>query len=132
MASAEIEALKELYAAINRDDIPGALKFLDPQIERIEPAEFPSAGTYRGLGEVGAHFAQGRGTWAEGACNPEQFIAAGDKIVVFLHVRVRMKNKEDWIEGRFADGFVFRNGKAIEMRTFATRNEALAWAGGDV
>lgn len=127
--STETEALKEVYAAINRNDIPAALTFFDPQIERIEPEGFPSAGTYRGHAEVKAHLSQGRGTWAEGSCEPEQFIAAGDKIVVFLYVRVRLKNRQEWIEGRFADGFIFRNGKVIQMRTFAEREQALEWAG---
>lgn len=127
--AAEIEALKEVYAAINRNDIPAALEFFDPQIERIEPPGFPSSGTYRGHAEVKAHLSQGRGTWAEGSCEPERFIAAGDRIVVFLYVRVRLRDRQDWIEGRFADGFVFRDGKATQMRTFAERRQALEWAG---
>ena len=127
--SAETEAVREVYAAINRNDIPGALRFFDPQIERIEPAVFPSSGIYRRLAEVRAHWSQARETWAEGSCTPERFIAAGDKIVVFVHVRVRLKNKLEWNEGRIADGFIFRDGKAIQMRTFLERDEALAWAG---
>ncbi|MBX3021783.1 MAG: nuclear transport factor 2 family protein [Bdellovibrionales bacterium] len=127
--TAEIETLKEVYAAINRNDIPAALKFFDPQIERIEPAGFPSAGTYRGHAEMKAHLSQGRETWAEGGCDPERFVAAGDKVVVFLHVRVRLKDNLEWVEGRFADAFTFRDGKVIEMRTFAQRQQALEWAG---
>ena len=84
---------------------------------------------YRGHTEVKAHLSQGRETWAEGACEPERFIFASDKIVVFLHVRVRLKNKLEWIEGRFADVFTFRNGMVIQMRTFAEREQALEWAG---
>jgi ketosteroid isomerase-like protein len=125
----ETEILKEVYAAINRNDIPAALKNFDPQIERIEPEGFATGGTYRGLAEVKAHLSQGRGTWAEGTCEPEEFIAAGDKVVVFLYVHVRLKNKTEWIEGRFADGFIFRNDMIIQMRTFAERQEALDWAG---
>ncbi len=121
--------LRELYAAINRNNIPAALEFLDPQIERIEPVGFPSAGIYRGHAEVQAHFSQGRGTWAEGSCEPEQFIIADDKIVVFLYVRVRMKDSSEWVSGRLADGFIFRNGKVIQMRSFAERQQALLWAG---
>lgn len=30
---------------------------------------------------------------------------------------------------RFADGFVFRNGKIIEYLSFGERAEALEWAG---
>ncbi len=37
----EIESLKEAYAALNRNDIPGFVKIFDPEIERIEPADFP-------------------------------------------------------------------------------------------
>jgi ketosteroid isomerase-like protein len=124
----ETEALKEVYAAINRNDIPAVFKFFDPHIERIEPAEFPSTGTYRGRAEVMAHLSAGRETWAGGSCEPERFIVARDKIIVLLHVRVRLKNKMEWIEGRFADVFTFRSGKIIQMRTFAERQQALEWA----
>ena len=125
----ETEALREVYAAINRNDIPAALKIFDPQIEWIEFEGFPSAGVYRGHAEVKVHLSQGRETWAEGSCEPERFIVAGDKIIVFLYVRVRLKNKLEWIEGRLADVFTFRNGKVIQMRTFAERQQALEWAG---
>lgn len=124
-----IETLKAFYAAINRDDIPATLDFFDPQIERIEPAGFPLAGVYRGPAAVASHLTQGRGTWAEGSCEPESFVEANGKIVALLYVRVRLKNKTEWIDARFADGFVFREGQIIQMRTFAERPQALAWAG---
>lgn len=128
-AAADIEALKDLYAAINRNDLEATLRHLDPSIERIEPAGYPAGGTHRGHAEVLAHFAKGRAHWAEGSCDPEEFVVAGGKIVVFLHVRVRMKDRTDWIEGRFADGFEFRDGRAVLWRTFDERSEALEWAG---
>ncbi len=76
-----------------------------------------------------AHVAKGRGTWAEGTCDPEQFLVKGDRVVVYLHARVRMKDSSEWIGGRFADGFAFRDGRIVEYRTFWDRAEALAWAG---
>lgn len=127
--AAETEALREAYAALNRNDIPGFVKAFDAQIERIEPADFPLAGTYRGLAAVTAHVSKGRGTWAEGRCEPQRFIVAGDRVVVFVHVRVRLKHESEWREGRVADVFTFRNGKAIQFRTFADERQALEWAG---
>ncbi|WP_408098006.1 nuclear transport factor 2 family protein [Peredibacter sp. HCB2-198] len=124
----EIETLKELYAAINRYDIPAILNLFDPQIVRIEFEGSPSGGTYRGLGEIKEHFAQARGTWAEGSCEPEKFVIAGDKIIVFVHVSVRLKDKREWIDGRVADVFTFQNDKVIEMRSFFENEEALNWA----
>ena len=125
----ETEALREAYAALNRNDIAGFVAVFDPQIERIEPADFPLGGTYHGLEAVTAHVAKGRGTWAEGSCAPERFIVAGDRIIVLVHVRVRLKNETEWREGRLADVYTFRNGKVIEFRTFADEAQAFEWAG---
>ncbi len=55
--------------------------------------------------------------------------AAGDKVIVFVHVRVRLKHNMEWHEGRLADVYTFRHGKAIQMRAFADRRQALEWAG---
>ena len=126
--STETEALEQFFAAVNRNDMQAITKDFDPQIERIEPEGFPTAGTYRGIGEVQAHVAKGRGTWAEGSCDPERFFVKGDKVVVYLHARVRLKGSTDWVGGRFADGFVFRNGKIVQYLSFGERVEALEWA----
>jgi uncharacterized protein len=69
----EIEALEQFFAAINRNDMQGIIKDFDPQIVRIEPEGFPTAGTYRGIAEVQEHITKGRGTGAEGTCEPEEF-----------------------------------------------------------
>jgi len=96
---------------------------------RIEPEGFPTAGTYRGIAEVQKHVTKGRGSWAEGTCDPEKFLANGDKIVVYLHARVRLKDSTDWVGGRFADGFVFHKGKITQYLSFGERADALKWAG---
>ena len=125
----EIEVLKQFFAAINRNDMQGMTNYFDPQIVRIEPEGFPTAGTYRGIAEVQANVTKGRGTWAEGTCEPEKFVTKGDKVVVYLHVRVRLKDSPDWLDGRFADGFVFRDGKITQYLSFGERLDALKWAG---
>lgn len=127
--AAEIEIIKKFYNAINRNDIPAAIECLDEEMERIEPEGFPSSGTYRGHAAINVHFSQARATWAEGSCTPERFVVANDKIIVYVHVHVRLKNKLEWIDAHIADGFVFRNNKIIEMRTFIQTDQALTWAG---
>lgn len=134
---AEVEALREAYGALNRGDIPGMVGVFSPEIVRIEPSGFPGSGTYRGLAAVTAHFEKGRGTWAEGSCEPERFVvvpgAGGDdRVVVLVHVRVRLKTETEWREGRLADVFTFRDGKAVEFRTFGEAREGLEWAGAGV
>lgn len=125
----EVDALTHFYAAVNRNDMQALVRDFDPEIVRIEPEGFPTAGTYRGITEVREHVRRGRGTWAEGSCDPEKFLVNGDKAVVYLHAWVRLHGATEWTGGRFADGFVFRNGKITEYYSFGERAEALAWAG---
>ena len=110
----DVDALKQFFAAINRNDMQAITRDFDPQIVRIEPEGFPTAGTYRGIAEVQEHVKTGRGTWAEGSCDPEKFLVEGEKVVVYLHAWVRLKGRTEWMGGRFADGFVFRDGKITE------------------
>ena len=123
----EANALREAYAALNRNDISAFVKALDPQIEWIE-AEIPGGGTFHGLEAVMAHLSKARGSWAEGSCEPERFIVAGNRIILFVSVRVRLKHEAEWREGRIADVYTFRDGKAVQKRTFADRRQALQWA----
>ena len=123
------EVLEQFYAALNRNDLQAIASVLDPGIVRIEFEGLPMAGTYRGIAEVMEHITNGRGTWAEGACEPEKFLENGNIVVAYVHVLVRQKGSTDWVEGRIADGFEFREGKITQFRSFAERTEALKWAG---
>ncbi|QDK47068.1 hypothetical protein DOM22_18825 [Bdellovibrio sp. ZAP7] len=124
----EIEVVKLFYVALNGNDIPAALSLLDPQIVRVEFEGTPMGGTYRGLDEMKDHFTKGRSTWAEGICNPEKITSVGNAFVVDVHVRVRLKDKTDWIDGRVADAFAFRDGKISEFRSFEKYEDATKWA----
>lgn len=125
----EIEAVRGAYAALNRGDVAGFMAVMDPEIERVEPADFPMAGTYRGFDAVTEHVAAGRGGWAEGTCEPERFLVVGDRVVAFCHVHVRLKSETTWRDGRTADVFTFRDGKVIQFRTFFDEWQALEWIG---
>ncbi|MGN6626449.1 MAG: nuclear transport factor 2 family protein [Tepidisphaeraceae bacterium] len=124
---AEIEAIRQAFAALNRNDIPGFVSLLDPQIVRVEPAGFPMAGTYCGIDAVTEHLTRARATWAEGSCEPRGFTVVGDRVIVLIDVHVRLKNETEWREGRIADVFTFRDGKAIEFRTFGDERQAMEW-----
>jgi uncharacterized protein len=118
-----------LKISVNQNDIAATVEALDPQIEWTEPDEFACGGTYHGHGGVKAYLSQSRAAWAEVNSEPERLIVADDKIIVFVHTRVRPKDSTEWHETYLADVFTFRNGKAIQMRAFADRRQALEWAG---
>lgn len=125
----KLEVVARFYAAINHQDMQHFAADFDPDIVRVEFEGTPSAGSYRGIAAVQGKVQQGRGTWAEGSCDPERFFQSGDKVVVYVHARVRLKGSADWTGGRFADGFRLRQGRIIEYHSFAERQDALKWAG---
>jgi ketosteroid isomerase-like protein len=124
-----ITELRAAYAAFNRGDIDNAVKFLDPNVEWIEPAEFPGGGTYHGVEDAKHYLAQSRAGAAHVISEPEQFIPAEQSIVVFVHARVLPKDSNTWKDIRLADVYTFQNGRATKMRAFANREDALRWAG---
>ncbi len=126
-----VEAVRRVYAALNRGDAAGMVAEFDPGGALIEAVGVPSAGVYRGREEVEARVRSARATWAEGACEPEEFHSAGDKVVAFVHVHVRLEGQPEWVEARLADVFTFRDGRVVETRTFLDRAEGLEWAGVD-
>jgi ketosteroid isomerase-like protein len=125
----QVEALKQFFDAINRNDMDAMTRDFAPDIVRVEPEGFPTAGTCRGIAQVREHVRAGRGTWAEGSCTPEAFFVSGEKVVVYLYAWVRLNDASDWTGGRFADGFVFCEDRITEYRSFGDRQDALEWAG---
>lgn len=123
-----IAILRAAYSAFNRGDIDAAVQSLDPNIDWSEPTEFPGGGSYHGREGAKKYLTNSRASVAEVISQPEQFIPAGDRIVVFVYARVRPKDSTTWQEVRLADVYLFRNLTPIQMRAFADRQAALRWA----
>ena len=124
-----IAILRAAYAAFNRGDIDSAVQSLDENIDWSEPTEFPGGGSYKGREGARQYLANSRASVAEVISEPEQFIPAGDRIVVFVYARVRPKDSSTWQEVRLADVYLFRDLTPIQMHAFADRQAALRWAG---
>ena len=73
---------------------------LDLNVEWVEPAEFPGGGAYYGVEGAKQYLIQSRAAAAEVISEPEKFIAAGNRIVVFVHARVLPKGSNAWQDVR--------------------------------
>jgi len=124
-----IEILRGAYAAFNSGDMDAVVASMDANIDWVEPLEFPGGGAYRGREAVKQYLTQSRAAWAEGSSQPEGFVIADNKIVVFVHARFRLTNEDGWREVRLADVYTIRDNQIVAMRAFADREEALRWAG---
>jgi ketosteroid isomerase-like protein len=126
---AAIAELRAAYAAFNRGDIDAAVRSFDANVEWIEPAEFPGGGEYHGVEGAKRYLFQSRASAAQLMSEPEQFIPAGDRIVVFVHARRLPKESDTWRERDLADVYTFRDRRVMSMRAFAKRADALRWVG---
>ena len=127
----KITELRAAYEAFNRGDLNSAVQFLDANVEWIEPDEFPGGGTYHGAEGAKKYLAQSRAGAAQVISEPEKFIRAGDRIVVFVHARVLPKESITWQDVRLADVYTFQGERATKMRAFANREDAVKWANGN-
>jgi hypothetical protein len=123
-----MEIIRQVYTGINRDDIDFVLSLMNTDVTRVEPEGFPTAGTYRGYVEMRKHLNTGRNTWAEGSCEPVGFVAVGDKIVVTVHIKVRLKDHSEWIDARIADGFIIKDGLVTNFHSFLNNEKVIEWA----
>ena len=55
----------------------------------------------------------------------------GNRIVVFVHARVRPKGSSNWQDVSLADVYTVRNDRVVEMQAFADRREALRRVGAE-
>ncbi len=60
-----------------------------------------------------------------------QFISTGNRLVVFVHMHVRPQGSREWHDVDLADVYTIRDGRIVQMRAFANRQEALRWAGAE-
>jgi uncharacterized protein len=124
-----INELRNAYAAFNRGDIEAAVKVLDPNVEWVEPAEFPGGGVYHGVEGAKQYLIQSRAGAAEVISEPEKFMVAGNRIVVFVHARALPKASATWQDIRLADIYTFEHQRVTQMHAFANRGDALRWLG---
>src|SRR5215472_4105860 len=122
--------LTDAYASFNRGDMAAAVAAMDPNVEWIEPAEFPGGHRpYRGPKDVMVYLTNSRAGWEQGRSDPERLIPAGDKVVVFVRARFRRRGSTEWHEVRLADVYTFRELVIVAMHAFASRDDALNFAG---
>ncbi len=124
-----VTQIRSAYAAFNRGDFDAAVAVLSPDIEWTEPPEFPGGGTYHGREAVKKYLIHSRAGWVEGSSEPERFIESGNRIVVFVRARFHDKQNPEWHEVELADVYTIHKGQIVQMRAFADRSQALAWAG---
>jgi ketosteroid isomerase-like protein len=122
-ADAEVAIVMRAYRAFARGDIDGAVADLDPEVEWIEPDDFPNGGRRRGPAAVAEYLRLSRAAWSELRSVATPF-RRGEQIVVVHHVAGRLADGTPH-DATVADAYTFENGRVVRMQAYADPAQAL-------
>jgi len=118
--SSNLDILREGYSNFAKGDIPAVLEVFDPNIEWTEAEGFPYAGTYKGHKEISEQVFMKLGTeWDGYTVKANEFIDAGDRIVVLGKYSGTYKATGKSFEADFAHVWTVRDGKATKFVQYA-------------
>lgn len=113
----DVELVLTAYADYARGDIDAAVRNLHPDVEWIEPDEFPGGGRYVGPAAVAGYLEASRARWAELHSQPTAR-RAGDRIVVVHRVTGRLLDGTA-VDNAVADVFTVEAGLVTRMQAYA-------------
>jgi ketosteroid isomerase-like protein len=130
MSQENVEIVRQLYEALNRDDVDGFLQLCAPGFEVRDLPELPDPSVAVGHDAVRAWWDQMfDDAFDELRFDPEEFIDAGDRVVVVNHGTARGRGSGADVEMHFSSVWTLTNGKAVKLASYSDRAEALEAAG---
>lgn len=128
MSHENVEAVRRVYEQMARGNFWAAREVFDPEIAwewSSSLSGLTGVGTYHGLEGVEAatrdFFEAWDWFWQEG----EEFIEAGDDVVVLTRQHGLLKGSEREVRSKAADVWTFREGSAVRFKSYGSRAEAL-------
>jgi uncharacterized protein len=128
MSQENVEIVRRGYEHYNRTG-EADYAFLDPEIVYDVSRRTFDPLVYHGHEGVRKFLALIREQWTTMRLEPQEFVDAGDKVVV--SIRLVGVDKESGVEttANAAHVWTFRDGKVVRQTTFQTMDEALEAAG---
>ena len=129
MSEENVEVVRSFYRAWARNDLPGPVELMDPEIEYVNPAKAVEPGTRRGVAAFAEAVQRTFDGWESWQAEPEQFRASGDQVAVVVRYRGRGRVSGVEVVGRESALWTIRDGKVVRYAWFSGRDEALEAAG---
>ncbi len=121
MSEENVNIMRQGYEAFNRGDIDAVLGIMDPEIEWQEPdvEGLPAPGTHHGPEAVANNvFGSVEEHWDEFQVVAEEFLEAGERVIVLGHFRVRGKATGRSADAPYAHVWTLRDGKVVHLRNY--------------
>jgi ketosteroid isomerase-like protein len=124
-----LEIVHSFYNAWAREDLPGPVELMDPQIEYVNPAGAVEPGTRRGLAAFRRAVEKVFESWETWHAEPERLRAVGDHVAVVVRYRARGRGSGVEIEGRESALWTLRDGRVVRYEWFHEPADALEAVG---
>ncbi|GAB2741502.1 nuclear transport factor 2 family protein [Kitasatospora kifunensis] len=111
------------YEAYARGDIDAAVAALHPDVEWIEPEEFPGGGRRTGPAAVAQYLRDSHALWRELTSEPTPY-RRGEEIVIVHRIHGRLADGTPH-EMTAADVFTLRHGRVVRMHAYADPADVL-------
>jgi ketosteroid isomerase-like protein len=131
MDQAQVDLLREFYDALTHDDVDRAVQLCDPDVRVWLNPDVVAALPPRGHKEVASYLRGWFDSWDTYVPRPQEFLDAGDQVVVMVKLRARGKGSRFEIEEEMADVFTLDDGSIVQLRLYVDRGVALDAAGID-
>jgi ketosteroid isomerase-like protein len=129
MSQENVELVRRRFEALNRGDLAAMVELTDPAAVWWDRADDPEgAGPHRGRDACLQHL-EDLLEDAELQAQPQEFIDAGDRVVVGVRLVGRGRTSGASFEEHEFHVYTFREGKVIETREYRDRGEALEAVG---
>lgn len=126
MSEANVAAVRRAHAAFQQRELEPILALIDPEIEWHEPTGAVRRGREELLGSWQAY----DGQWDEFRWEPQEFLDAGQHVVVMGEFHARARATEVEVEVPFVHVYRLREGRVVWGREYVdTAKEARALAG---
>jgi ketosteroid isomerase-like protein len=130
MSQENVDIVRRSVEAFLAGDIESALSYLHPEVQWHGTIGGLDEGRiHRGHDAVIASFAENLASWEQLTLEPEDYIEAGDSVVVLWHEVAKSRHSEVEMETRTAVVYTLRDGLVVEVQGYMDRDAAFASLG---
>ena len=129
MSQENVEIVRRIFDAWSSGDLVAARALLHPEIEWHDPPQQPGAAVRHGHAGVEESIRNWVSAWEEWHYELGEFIDAGERVLVIGRQSGRGKESRVAVTDDLFHLWTLSDGKAVEMRMFTHKPEALEAAG---
>jgi ketosteroid isomerase-like protein len=125
MSSQNAEIVRRAHAALNSGDVDALVALCDAKFRLDMSDRVFNPAVYEGHDGIRRFYAEVRDVWASYVWEPEELIEAGHEVVALLRSTGKGRGSGAEVEHQTAMVWSVREGRAVALRFFRDRSDAL-------